>query len=232
MPAGTVTVALDGFGAEQGFEALAEGARAAAADGIRLRVFGPAGQLGLDGVEGIEVVPTAEWIGNEEDPVPAVRARPEASVVRAAADVAEGALGGDGQPRLDRGDDGGRDLRPAPPEGRAAPGARRPAAGSRQAGALPRRRRQRRGARPAPGPVRLPRRRLQRGRARRRAPAGRAALGRRGGGQGHARRSSRPTRLLAAAPRHRVRRQRRGRRPAGRRPPTSSSPTASPATSR
>jgi glycerol-3-phosphate acyltransferase PlsX len=84
------TVALDGFGAEQGFDVLAEGARMAAADGIRLRVFGPAGQLGLKGVEGIEVVPTAEWIGNEEDPVAAVRAKKEASVVRAAADVAGG----------------------------------------------------------------------------------------------------------------------------------------------
>ena len=85
-----VTVALDGFGAEQGFGVLAEGARLAAADGIRLRVFGPPEELGLDGVEGIEVVPTSEWIGNEEDPVAAVRAKKEASVVRAAADVAEG----------------------------------------------------------------------------------------------------------------------------------------------
>jgi glycerol-3-phosphate acyltransferase PlsX len=84
------TVALDGFGAEQGFEVLAEGARMAAADGIRVRVFGPPEELGLDGVDGIEVVPTAEWIGNDEDPVPAVRANKEASVVRAARDVAEG----------------------------------------------------------------------------------------------------------------------------------------------
>ena len=91
MPAGDgATVALDGFGAEQGFEALAEGARAAAADGIRVRVFGPPGELGLDGAGGVEVVPTEESIGNEEDPVPAVRARPEASVVRAARDVASG----------------------------------------------------------------------------------------------------------------------------------------------
>jgi glycerol-3-phosphate acyltransferase PlsX len=85
-----VTVALDGFGAEQGFEALAEGARMAAADGIRLRVFGPRGELGLEGVEGVEVIPTTEWIGNQEDPVPAVRAKKEASVVRAARDVADG----------------------------------------------------------------------------------------------------------------------------------------------
>jgi glycerol-3-phosphate acyltransferase PlsX len=85
-----VTVALDGFGAEQGFDALAEGARMAAADGNRVRVFGPPEELGLDGVDGIEVVPTSEWISNDEDPVAAVRAKKEASVVRAARDVAGG----------------------------------------------------------------------------------------------------------------------------------------------
>jgi glycerol-3-phosphate acyltransferase PlsX len=89
MPEG-ITVALDGFGAEQGFGVLAEGARKAAADGIRLRVFGPPDQLNLTGVDGIEVVPTSEWIGNEEDAVTAVRAKKEASVVLAAADVAAG----------------------------------------------------------------------------------------------------------------------------------------------
>lgn len=89
MPEG-ITVALDGFGAEQGFEVLAQGARKAAADGIRLRVFGPPEELGLEGVEGIEIVSTSEWIGNEEDAVSAVRAKKGASVVRAAADVAEG----------------------------------------------------------------------------------------------------------------------------------------------
>jgi glycerol-3-phosphate acyltransferase PlsX len=85
-----VTVALDGFGAEQGFDALADGARLAAADGIAVRVFGPERALGLGGVEGVEVVQTADWIGNEEDPVTAARAKKEASVVRAARDVAEG----------------------------------------------------------------------------------------------------------------------------------------------
>ena len=46
MPGGRgVTVALDGFGAEQGFDVLAEGARLAAADGICVRVFGPATEL-------------------------------------------------------------------------------------------------------------------------------------------------------------------------------------------
>jgi phosphate acyltransferase len=86
-----VTVALDGFGAEQGFDVLAEGARLAAADGIGVRVFGPERALGLDGVDGVEVVPSGESIGNDEDAVPAVRSKPEASVVRAARDVAENA---------------------------------------------------------------------------------------------------------------------------------------------
>jgi glycerol-3-phosphate acyltransferase PlsX len=85
-----VTIALDGYGAEQGFDVLAEGARRAAADGIGVRVFGPERSLGLQGVEGIEVIPTTEWIGNEDDAVQSVRERKEASVVRAAADVAEG----------------------------------------------------------------------------------------------------------------------------------------------
>jgi len=90
-PGRRVTVALDGYGAEQGFDVLAEGAKLAAADGIGVRVFGPAAELGLDGVDGVEVVPTGEWIANDEDPVPAVRAKPEASVVRAARDVADDA---------------------------------------------------------------------------------------------------------------------------------------------
>lgn len=85
-----VTVALDGFGAEQGFDVLAEGARMVAADGIRLRVFGPPAELSLDGTDRIEVIPTEDWIGNEENPVTAVREKRDASVVRAVADVADG----------------------------------------------------------------------------------------------------------------------------------------------
>jgi glycerol-3-phosphate acyltransferase PlsX len=86
-----VTVALDGYGAEQGFEVLAEGVRRAAEDEIRVRVFGSPDELDLGDAENVEVVPTEEWIGNDEDPVPAVRAKPEASVVLAARDVAEDA---------------------------------------------------------------------------------------------------------------------------------------------
>ena len=94
MPEGRgVTVALDGYGAERGFGVLAEGAGMAAADGIDVRVFGPPEELELEGVEGVEVVPTTDWIANEEDPVPAVRGKREASVVRAARDIAEGRAG-------------------------------------------------------------------------------------------------------------------------------------------
>jgi phosphate acyltransferase len=88
-----VTVALDGFGAEQGFDLLAKGARLAAADGIGVRVFGPEQALGLRGLDGVEVLHTTDHVGNDEDPVPAVRAKKEASVVRAARDVAEGSSG-------------------------------------------------------------------------------------------------------------------------------------------
>lgn len=89
-PRRAVTVAVDGYGAEQGFDVLAEGVRAAAADGIGVRVFGPERELGLDGAPGVEVVATGDWISNQEEPVAAVRAKDEASVVRAARAVAEG----------------------------------------------------------------------------------------------------------------------------------------------
>jgi glycerol-3-phosphate acyltransferase PlsX len=80
-------VALDGYGADGGPELVLEGARLAAASGVAVRLFGPGSLAPPDGVE---VEPTEESIGNEEDPVATVRSRPEASVVRAAAAVAEG----------------------------------------------------------------------------------------------------------------------------------------------
>ncbi len=85
------TVALDGRGAERGPEAIVAGARAAAADGIRLRVFGdPTALAAVEGIEGAELVPAVEEITNADEPVAAVRSRPRASVVLAAKDVAEG----------------------------------------------------------------------------------------------------------------------------------------------
>jgi glycerol-3-phosphate acyltransferase PlsX len=84
-------VALDAFGADGGPELVLEGARIAAADGIPVRVFGPAS---LDPPSGVDLDPTTDWIGNEAEPVAAVRSTPEASVVRAAAAVAEGRCSG------------------------------------------------------------------------------------------------------------------------------------------
>jgi len=86
-----VTVALDGRGAERGIEPVVQGARAAAADGIRLRIFGdPQALAEVGDVDGVELVAAEEEITNWDEPVAAVRSRPQASVVRAAADVAEG----------------------------------------------------------------------------------------------------------------------------------------------
>ena len=80
-------VALDAYGADAGPELVLEGARLAAADGIPVRIFGPAG---LEVGEGVDLDPTVEWIGNEAEPVGAVRSTPDASVDRASAAVAEG----------------------------------------------------------------------------------------------------------------------------------------------
>jgi glycerol-3-phosphate acyltransferase PlsX len=83
----TMPVALDAYGADGGPELVLEGARLAAAGGIPVRIFGPSG---LDASDGIELDPTTDWIGNEAEPVAAVRSTPDASIVRAAAAVADG----------------------------------------------------------------------------------------------------------------------------------------------
>ena len=62
-----------------------EGAALAAAAGIEVTVYGPAG---IAPAQGVELVECSEWISNEDDPVGAVRSSPEASVVRAAAAAA------------------------------------------------------------------------------------------------------------------------------------------------
>lgn len=85
------TVALDALGPDRGAEPIIAGARTAAADRIRLRVFGRTGELSeLVGTPGVEVVEAADEITNAEEPVAAVRGKPEASVVVAMGDVAEG----------------------------------------------------------------------------------------------------------------------------------------------
>jgi glycerol-3-phosphate acyltransferase PlsX len=84
-------VALDGRGAERGPGVIVAGARAAAADGIHLRVFGDRRALAaVNEIEGAELVEAPAEITNADEPVAAVRSRPESSVVMAARDVAEG----------------------------------------------------------------------------------------------------------------------------------------------
>ncbi|MGH2922781.1 MAG: phosphate acyltransferase, partial [Solirubrobacterales bacterium] len=83
-------MALDLQGADGGPELVLSGARLAAAEGIQVRAFGPSG---LDGGRGVELIAAEGFIGNDAEPVAAVRSTPEASVVKAAADVAEGRSG-------------------------------------------------------------------------------------------------------------------------------------------
>ena len=79
-------VALDAQGLDSGPEVALEAARAAAAEGIAVRLFGPAA---LEAPDGVELIAATESIRNEDEPVAAVRSRPEASIVKAAADVAD-----------------------------------------------------------------------------------------------------------------------------------------------
>lgn len=93
MPEGgrTPTIALDGRGTDAGAGVIAEGAALAAADGIGVRVFGDSAALAaLGSVTGVEVIDSQAEISNEEEPVAAVRARADASIVMAAADAADG----------------------------------------------------------------------------------------------------------------------------------------------
>jgi glycerol-3-phosphate acyltransferase PlsX len=86
----TAPVALDAYGADGGPQLVLEGARLAAAHEIPVRVFGPSS---LETSDGVELDPSTEWIGNEAEPVAAVRSTPDASIVRAAAAVAAGSCG-------------------------------------------------------------------------------------------------------------------------------------------
>lgn len=84
------TVALDGLGVENGFDVLTEGIRLVAADGIGLRIFGPQSEIDVSGLTGVEVIDSTDQIRNEDDPIASVRSRPDASIVRAVADVSAG----------------------------------------------------------------------------------------------------------------------------------------------
>jgi phosphate acyltransferase len=86
---GTITVAVDAGGADGGPAEVARGAVLAAADhGVRVLLFGPAAEM--EGGPGVEIVDAPQSIAKAADPVRAVRANPEASVVAAVQAVADG----------------------------------------------------------------------------------------------------------------------------------------------
>jgi glycerol-3-phosphate acyltransferase PlsX len=84
-----VAVAVDANGADLGPAEVAAGARLAAAEGVRVLLFGPAELLGPSG-GGVEVFDAPLSIAKEPDPVRAARRSPESSIVRAAMAVAAG----------------------------------------------------------------------------------------------------------------------------------------------
>ena len=84
-----VTVAVDAGGADLGPREVAAGAARAAAEGIRIILFGPASEIGA-APAGVVVVDAPVSIAKLADPAQAVRTTPEASIVQATKAVAEG----------------------------------------------------------------------------------------------------------------------------------------------
>src|SRR5881227_2770884 len=84
-----VTIAVDTNGADLGPAEVAAGAAIAAAQGVRVLLFGPAEAIG-DVADGVEVVDAPLSIAKALDPVIAVRSTPDASIVQAARAVGEG----------------------------------------------------------------------------------------------------------------------------------------------
>src|SRR5947209_14544740 len=82
-------VAVDCNGADLGPAEVAAGAALAAAQGARVLLFGPAGELGTP-PPGVEIVDAPVSIAKAADPVAAARARGDASIVLATKAVGEG----------------------------------------------------------------------------------------------------------------------------------------------
>ena len=85
----SITVAVDANGADLGPSEVALGAAEAAAHGVRVLLYGPAEQMG-PAPDGVEIVDAPVSIAKAADPAAAVRATPEASIVRAARAVGDG----------------------------------------------------------------------------------------------------------------------------------------------
>jgi glycerol-3-phosphate acyltransferase PlsX len=83
-----VVIAVDANGADMGPSEVAAGARLAAEQGVRVLLFGPAGELNDVG-PGVEVIDAPVSVAKSSDPVRAVRSTPEASIVQAARAVGE-----------------------------------------------------------------------------------------------------------------------------------------------
>src|SRR3954465_13385108 len=85
----SITVAVAANGADLGPSEVALGAAEAAAHGVRVLLYGPADEMGR-APDGVEIVDAPVSIAKAADPVAAVRATPDASIVRAARAVADG----------------------------------------------------------------------------------------------------------------------------------------------
>src|SRR3954466_5373572 len=85
----SITVAVDANGADLGPAEVALGAAEAAAQGVRVLLYGPAEQMGT-APDGVEIVDAPISIAKAADPFPAVAPPPAASIVRAARAVADG----------------------------------------------------------------------------------------------------------------------------------------------
>jgi glycerol-3-phosphate acyltransferase PlsX len=82
-------VAVDANGADLGPAEVAAGAALAAAQGVRVLLFGPASEIGPT-PEGVELVDASVSVAKSPDPVKAVRSTPEASIVQATRALGEG----------------------------------------------------------------------------------------------------------------------------------------------
>jgi glycerol-3-phosphate acyltransferase PlsX len=80
------TIAVDAMGGDRGPAEVVAGAAAAAVDGLRPILFGPAGLA----TNGLELREASEVIEMSEKPAEAVRAKPDSSLVAAVRSVAEG----------------------------------------------------------------------------------------------------------------------------------------------
>jgi glycerol-3-phosphate acyltransferase PlsX len=82
-------IAVDANGADLGPAEVAAGATLAAAQGVRVLLFGPAAEMGNAG-PGIEVIDAPVSIAKAANPAAAARSHPESSIVRAAQAVSNG----------------------------------------------------------------------------------------------------------------------------------------------